>query len=140
MLVNIGGARFKRLIETDYLNVKWFGAKGDGIADDSSAIQQADTVAAALSKRLFFPEGTYKAYGLLITASWFGGGRTVLERCRNGSNYESAARNAARLDPELLARDCRMERLSGSEVRQLAVYRKCAIARTVNRCRRPPCD
>lgn len=37
------------------VNVKWFGAKGDGIADDSDAIQSAvDT-----GKSVFVPAGTY---------------------------------------------------------------------------------
>lgn len=52
------------------LNVCWLGAKGDGLADDSAAIQAADTVAAAMGKILHFPEGVYPANGLLQTTGW----------------------------------------------------------------------
>lgn len=46
------------------INVKWFRAVGDGIADDSTAIQNAlDT-----GRTIFFPAGTYKCNSeLLIT-------------------------------------------------------------------------
>lgn len=36
-------------------NVKWYGAKGDGVTDDTQAIKNA----IAASKRLFFPKGEY---------------------------------------------------------------------------------
>jgi hypothetical protein len=42
----------------DVLNVKDFGAVGDGIADDTTAIQVAIT-ATTTGKALFFPSGTY---------------------------------------------------------------------------------
>lgn len=41
------------------LNVKWFGASGDGVTDDTAAIQAALNLAARLKKALFFPAGTY---------------------------------------------------------------------------------
>lgn len=78
VLVASDGTRVKRIITDDVLNVRWFGAKGDGVTDDTSVIQLADNTAAAMSKRLFFPEGTYMAYGLLITTSWFAHGRAVV--------------------------------------------------------------
>jgi hypothetical protein len=96
LLVTVGGARFKRIIETDFYNVRWFGAKGDGMTDDSSAIQLADTVAAASSKRLYFPEGTYKAYGLLITASWFAHGHAVVENVAPTGNKYNFVRMTGR--------------------------------------------
>jgi len=40
-------------------NVKDFGAVGDGVADDTAAIQNAITAANAGSGVLYFPEGTY---------------------------------------------------------------------------------
>lgn len=39
------------------VNVKSYGAKGDGVTDDTAAIQQA--AQAAIGKYLFFPAGTY---------------------------------------------------------------------------------
>jgi Pectate lyase superfamily protein len=43
--------------EQRMINVKWFGAKGDGVTDDTTAIQNA--AQAARGGYLFFPEGTY---------------------------------------------------------------------------------
>jgi hypothetical protein len=43
---------------SDSISVKDFGAVGDGIADDTAAIQAAAT--AAIGKQIFFPSGTYK--------------------------------------------------------------------------------
>lgn len=54
------GARFKRVMETEYTSVTWFGAEGDGKSDDFAAIQRAiDAVSAAGGGTVFFPAGTY---------------------------------------------------------------------------------
>jgi hypothetical protein len=47
---------------SDSINVKDFGAVGDGVTDDTAAIQSALTGA---SRRIFFPEGTYKVTSTL---------------------------------------------------------------------------
>ncbi|MFK7692167.1 glycosyl hydrolase family 28-related protein [Paenibacillus sp. HJGM_3] len=60
VLVSSSGARFKRLLETPYLNVKWFGAKGDGVTDDMAAIQRTiDAASARGGGTVFLPQGTY---------------------------------------------------------------------------------
>ncbi len=59
---------------TGYNNVKWFGAKGDGITDDTAAVQAALTA----STDLFFPSGTYLISGALNPSSclnWHGSGK-----------------------------------------------------------------
>jgi len=43
----------------DTVNVKDFGAKGDGVTDDTAAIDNALTVATSTNKPLYFPHGTY---------------------------------------------------------------------------------
>jgi polygalacturonase len=48
-----------RLIEGATLNVKDFGAVGDGVADDTSAIQAAINAMTA-GGVLYLPEGTYR--------------------------------------------------------------------------------
>lgn len=60
-----------RKIDKEYeergLNVKWFGAKGDNVANDTSAIQAA--INACISRgvrRLVFPAGTYVVSAELI--------------------------------------------------------------------------
>ncbi|TMV46261.1 hypothetical protein FE783_26595 [Paenibacillus mesophilus] len=60
VLVSTSGARFKRIVETEYVNVKWFGAKGDGTTDDFKSIQDAiNAVFAMGGGTVFFPKGTY---------------------------------------------------------------------------------
>ncbi|MFK7692168.1 glycosyl hydrolase family 28-related protein [Paenibacillus sp. HJGM_3] len=60
VVVSASGARFKRLLETPYLNVKWFGAKGDGVTDDMAAIQRTlDAASARGGGTAFLPNGTY---------------------------------------------------------------------------------
>ena len=47
-----------------WVDVRAYGAKGDGTTDDSDAVQSAATYAAANSGTLYFPAGTYNgAYG-----------------------------------------------------------------------------
>ncbi|CAG7652213.1 glycosyl hydrolase family 28-related protein [Paenibacillus allorhizosphaerae] len=50
------GARFKRLYDGG-LNVKWFGAAGNGAADDTQPVRAA--LSAAKGRELYFPAGVY---------------------------------------------------------------------------------
>lgn len=56
-------------VETDYefvtLNVRAFGAKGDGIADDTAAIQAA-ILSCPPNSRVFVPAGTYRIRNLFL--------------------------------------------------------------------------
>ena len=59
------------------VNVKWFGAKGDGVADDTIAIQSSiDYVATIGGGVVYLPSGTYAVgktsdpYNPAITGSW----------------------------------------------------------------------
>jgi len=56
------------------LNVRNFGAKGDGVTDDTAAIQAANNAAATGDQSVFFPKGTYLANVLTISAPLFGVG------------------------------------------------------------------
>jgi len=49
----------------DQVNVMKFGAKGDDSADDKAAIEEAFAAVAARGQNLFFPEGCYRAVGLV---------------------------------------------------------------------------
>lgn len=49
---------------TDPLNVKWFGAKGDGTNDDTAEINAALTV--GTGQMVYIPEGNYKISGSLV--------------------------------------------------------------------------
>lgn len=54
-----GGAITVQAPGQQYLNVKDYGALGDGTTNDSSAIQTAINAAKAANKSLFFPDGSY---------------------------------------------------------------------------------
>ena len=58
-----GTTEARNLLERfgDFINVKDFGAKGDGTTDDTKAINAALSFAAAKKSLLFFPAGTYSA-------------------------------------------------------------------------------
>lgn len=56
------------------VSVKDFGAKGDGVTDDTAAIQGALNYAAPLGRQVFFPPGTYR------TTATVGFRRTDTER------------------------------------------------------------
>ncbi|MFC3772639.1 glycosyl hydrolase family 28-related protein [Paenibacillus sp. GCM10012303] len=68
VVVSSSGARFKRIVEDGRYNVRWFGAKGDGVTDDLDVIQAAiDVVYALGGGTVFFPKGTYIVSPLLQT-------------------------------------------------------------------------
>ncbi|TNJ64921.1 hypothetical protein FE784_17990 [Paenibacillus hemerocallicola] len=56
VLVSTSGARFKRIVEQSFVNVKWFGAAGDGVTDDTAAINAA---VGDGNVTVYIPEGTY---------------------------------------------------------------------------------
>ena len=59
----------------DVINVKDFGAKGDGVTDDTQAISSAISAASNFNSRVFFPLGTYKISSYVdLTKDIFGDG------------------------------------------------------------------
>lgn len=56
ILVSTSGARFKRIIDQSFVNVRWFGAVGDGATDDTAAINAAIGDG---NVTVYIPEGTY---------------------------------------------------------------------------------
>jgi hypothetical protein len=77
-------ARSLRDRAADTVNVKDFGAKGDGVTDDTGAIQAALTAAAARKTKLVFPDGTYNVSApIAINSTYFG---VAIE----GANYNGA--------------------------------------------------
>jgi hypothetical protein len=65
------------------VNVKAFGAIGDGVADDAPAIQAAINAAATLGANVYIPGGTYRLNSGItstdVTVLGAGGARTILE-------------------------------------------------------------
>lgn len=65
-------AQAQLLVRTDYefvtLNVRKFGAKGDGIADDTAAIQAA-ILSCPPHSRVYIPAGTYRIRNLFLKSN-----------------------------------------------------------------------
>jgi autotransporter passenger strand-loop-strand repeat protein len=57
------------VIQSDAINVTTFGAIGNGIVDDTAAIQAAANAAAAAGKQLYFPPGSYNVGASLQMSS-----------------------------------------------------------------------
>jgi hypothetical protein len=53
----------------EMISVKDFGATGDGVTDDSGALQAAITAAGAQNATLYIPDGTYYYTSLLVISS-----------------------------------------------------------------------
>ena len=53
---------------SNYVTPQMFGAKADGATDDTAAIQACFDAAAARNLRVEFVKGTYRAYGLTLSA------------------------------------------------------------------------
>lgn len=66
IIVDTLSRRWKRL-SNEILDVTMFGAKSDGVSDDTTAIQSAIT--ASSGKHLYFPAGTYVYSVLTITSN-----------------------------------------------------------------------
>lgn len=64
VLSGISGGRWKRIVHDNMLNVRWFGAVGDGVADDTAAIQAALDACTSYAGGIYIPRGDYR-----ITAS-----------------------------------------------------------------------
>lgn len=64
-----------------------YGAVGDGVTDDTAAIQAADTAAAVAGGTVFFPPGTYAAAALSISSGvvWKGAGMGLSVLLATGS-------------------------------------------------------
>lgn len=71
VLVSTSGRRYHRIIEGAVLPA-WFGAKGDGVADDAAALEAAMNYAiSAGGLTVFLPAGTYlMSFGLDLTGSF----------------------------------------------------------------------
>ncbi|NOU84250.1 hypothetical protein GC102_00400 [Paenibacillus sp. LMG 31460] len=61
VLVSVSGARYKRAVDAYTVNARWYGAKGDGTADDTLALQSALNEALRWpAANVIVPAGTYR--------------------------------------------------------------------------------
>jgi hypothetical protein len=78
IIVDAGGRRYYRSFAGN-VNVQWFGARGDGVTNDTNALQAADTYARAISGTVVFPGGTFMVSQLVLYtgSNWRGAGRNA---------------------------------------------------------------
>lgn len=88
-----GTGRWKR-VYSDALNVRWFGAKGDGSTNDTTAFTTVIALSLSLGKHIYIPSGTYTVTKLTITGlagiNIYGDGPSTVIRFTNaGSSGDS---------------------------------------------------
>lgn len=90
IIVATDGTRWKRQYNGP-INVRWFGATGNGSSNDTSAIQSADSLARSISGQVYIPSGTYMVSQLTVFtgSNWVGEGReaTIIKQI-SGSNTD----------------------------------------------------
>lgn len=60
VIVTASNKRYKRILTPDkIINARWFGAKGDGVSDDTSSLQAAFDCARLTGAKLHIPAGRY---------------------------------------------------------------------------------
>lgn len=74
------------------VNIKDFGAVGDGVADDTAAIQAAEAVAFAANNILFFPAGTYIFDGQFVCRVSIEGYGAIIKEKSNTASVDSVVR------------------------------------------------
>jgi hypothetical protein len=85
----------------DSISVKDFGAVGDGVADDTVAVQAALTAVVASGDRLFFPPGTYLCGKLTVTGGFDAFGPATI-KLKNATNDNLIANTGAAVDIKLV--------------------------------------
>lgn len=72
-IVEAGRGRWVRMFsEHSAVNVRWFGAAGDGTQDDAESIQRAISCARDAKRGLYFPRGNYRVEQPLDFTEWQG--------------------------------------------------------------------
>src|SRR5579885_2890154 len=92
---------FINLIQPTTYNVKQFGALGDGITDDTSAIASAITAATSSGGIVFFPAGTYLTTTQTLVSNVIlagaGEGATII-KLKNATNGDLLSANTANIN------------------------------------------
>jgi hypothetical protein len=73
-VASTSAGRWRRMYSPP-VNVRWFGATGNGTTDDSAAVQAAFDVAAAGARTVYMPPGTYFTGTTTLTTPTTSGGK-----------------------------------------------------------------
>jgi hypothetical protein len=95
-LVGPGGVRWKRRITTPFINVLWFGAAGDGTAQDyqiNKAIQWIVNNSNSPTTTVYFPAGTYNLNSPILMINFNG---TTWSQCTVNLLGQASNKNTSR--------------------------------------------
>jgi hypothetical protein len=105
-MINAAQANMKYLSGPVY-NVLGYGAKGDGVKDDTASIQKAiDAAYAAGGGQVFFPTGTYLTSRLYLKSNVRMNGNGATLKASVGSNYIISLVNGSNMIIEDFIFDC----------------------------------
>lgn len=140
IIIDALGRRWKR-VYSGAVNVKWFGAKGDGSTNDTASIQSAINIA----NILYFPSSVYSVVllsfiGRYITLFGDGIGNTVIQSIASASALINANESVdVRISPLVMIGmtiDCNGLAGSGIDIRyrHLTDFKNIRIINAVNQC------
>ena len=100
-LATVAGAQTSTPPPSGRLNVRNFGAKGDGITDDSKAIQSAIDTAARQGKETFVPAGTFVVANLIAPSHThlIGEGMNSVLRTKTGATEAERSQYLLSINP-----------------------------------------
>jgi hypothetical protein len=138
VLVSTSGNRFKRIYDGP-VNVKWFGAKGDGSVDDTVAIQTAiDSLKSG--GVVFLPSSTYIVSATLNirkpNVKIMGSGSSTVIKAADKSNYETMilASGLSGIEVTDLVVDANHGKRTGLTIRTVGIYLASCTDSTVDNC------
>ncbi|WP_409345456.1 glycosyl hydrolase family 28-related protein [Paenibacillus sp. MBLB4367] len=138
VLVSTSGKRFKRIYEGP-VNVKWFGAKGDGSTDDTVAIKAAiDSLISGGAA--FLPASTYIVSATLTithpNVKIMGSGSSTVIKAAGSSNYETMilASGLSGIEVADLVVDANHGNRSSLSIRTVGIHLASCIDSSVDNC------
>lgn len=78
-IISLQNELYAKLLIKDYINIKWFGAKGDGETDDTEAIQKSFDLASKYGTKLIFPKTVYSVSKVTYNATITNGNPANIE-------------------------------------------------------------
>lgn len=78
-IISLQNELYAKLLIKDYINIKWFGAKGDGETDDTESIQKSFDLASKYGTKLIFPKAIYSVSKVTYNATVTSGNPANIE-------------------------------------------------------------
>jgi len=126
ILVTNSGARYKRRYSKE-LNVRWFGAVGDGSANDTNALSTAITLAINNSEVCVFNTGEYKVFGNLYNNLSVNGNKNV--------NLKFVGEVKITVDSSVTEIDLHLIRFAHNNTSNVSVFGDTCIVNLNNKCK-----